>query len=159
MLSQNNKTRLHRLEAGRPKTRKTLIIVGLFLSAVMISISGCSPRDGEGFGVQAVGACSRICFGSRPGGDRSLLGAKANEGRLCGIRGAAIGHGCSSQEYPLACWRNIRQLSAARDYFRFRFMGVRAQLLSARRPRCQWAGVTRAAAPDLREPARRLHKT
>ena len=48
MLSQNNKTRLHRLEAGRPKTRKTLIIVGLFLSAVMISISGCSPRDGEG---------------------------------------------------------------------------------------------------------------
>ena len=49
MLSQNNKTRLHRLEAGRPKTRKTLIFVGLFLSAVMISISGCSPRDGEGF--------------------------------------------------------------------------------------------------------------
>ena len=49
MLSQNNKTRLHRLEAGRPKTRKTLVIVGLFLSAVMISISGCSPRDGEGF--------------------------------------------------------------------------------------------------------------
>ena len=49
MLSQNNKTRLHRLEAGRPKTRKTLIILGLFLSAVMISISGCSPRDGEGF--------------------------------------------------------------------------------------------------------------
>ena len=49
MLNQNNKTRLHRLETGRPKTRKTLIILGLFLSVVMISISGCSPRDGEGF--------------------------------------------------------------------------------------------------------------
>jgi len=49
MLNQKNKTGLHRLEAGRPKTRKTLIILGLFLSAVMISISGCSPRDGEGF--------------------------------------------------------------------------------------------------------------
>ena len=49
MLNQNNKTRLHRLETGRPKTRKTLIILGIFLSAVMISISGCAPRDGEGF--------------------------------------------------------------------------------------------------------------
>ena len=49
MLNQNNKTRLHRLETGRPKTRKTLIILGLFLSVVMISISGCSPRDGNSF--------------------------------------------------------------------------------------------------------------
>ena len=49
MLNQNNKTRLYRLEAGRPKTRKTLLIVGLFLSVVMISISGCAPRDGKGF--------------------------------------------------------------------------------------------------------------
>ena len=46
MLNQNNKTRLHKLETGRPKT---LIILGLFLSVVMTSISGCSPRDGEGF--------------------------------------------------------------------------------------------------------------
>ena len=49
MLNQNKETRLHRLEAGRPKTRKTLIILGILLSAVMISISGCTPRDGEGF--------------------------------------------------------------------------------------------------------------
>ena len=49
MLNQNNKTRLHKLETGRPKTRKTLIILGLFLSVVMISISGCSPRDGNSF--------------------------------------------------------------------------------------------------------------
>ena len=49
MLNQNKKTCFHRLEAGRPKTRKTLIILGFFLSAVMISISGCAPRDGNGF--------------------------------------------------------------------------------------------------------------
>ena len=49
MLNQNNKTRLQRSEEGRPKTRKTLIILGLVLSAVMVSISGCAPRDGEGF--------------------------------------------------------------------------------------------------------------
>ena len=49
MLNQNNKTRLQKLDTGRPKTRKTLIILGLFLSVVMTSISGCSPRDGEGF--------------------------------------------------------------------------------------------------------------
>ena len=48
MVNQNKQTRLHRLETGRPKTRKTLIIMGLFLSAVMISISGCAPRNGEG---------------------------------------------------------------------------------------------------------------
>ena len=49
MLNQNKKTRLHRLEKGRPKTRKTLIVLGIFLSAVMISISGCTPRDGNSF--------------------------------------------------------------------------------------------------------------
>ena len=49
MFNQNNRTRLYRLKAGRPKTRKTLIILGFFLSAVMVSISGCAPRDGEGF--------------------------------------------------------------------------------------------------------------
>ena len=58
MLNQNNKTRLHSLETGRPKTRKTLIILGIFLSAVMISISGCSPRDGEGFLAQT--RCSQL---------------------------------------------------------------------------------------------------
>ena len=49
MLNQNKKTRLHRLERGRPKTRKTLIVLGIFLSAVMISISGCTLRDGNSF--------------------------------------------------------------------------------------------------------------
>ena len=49
MLNNNKKIRLHRLEKGRPKTRKTLIVLGIFLSAVMISISGCTPRDGNSF--------------------------------------------------------------------------------------------------------------
>ena len=34
---------------GRPKTRKSLIILGLVLSTVMVSISGCAPRDEKGF--------------------------------------------------------------------------------------------------------------
>ena len=58
MLNQNNKTRLDRLGEGRPKTRKTLIILGLFLSVVMISISGCAPRDGEGFLAQT--RCAQV---------------------------------------------------------------------------------------------------
>ena len=49
MLNQNKKTCLHRLEAGRTKTRKMLLVLSLLLSAVTISISGCAPRDGQGF--------------------------------------------------------------------------------------------------------------
>lgn len=49
MLNQNNKTSICRPDSGLPRTRKTLIILGLVLSTVMVSISGCAPRDGRGF--------------------------------------------------------------------------------------------------------------
>ena len=37
------------LDRGRPRARNTLILLGLLLSAVMVSISGCAPKDGRSF--------------------------------------------------------------------------------------------------------------
>ncbi len=38
----------HRVNKGNPRARKTLIALGLLLSAIMVTISGCAPRDGNG---------------------------------------------------------------------------------------------------------------
>jgi len=38
----------NRVVKGSPRARKTLIALGLLLSAIMVSISGCAPRDGNG---------------------------------------------------------------------------------------------------------------
>lgn len=37
-----------RVAKGSPRARKTLIALGLLLSAIMVTISGCAPRDGNG---------------------------------------------------------------------------------------------------------------
>jgi hypothetical protein len=37
-----------RVNKGRPRVRKSLIALGLVLSAIMVTISGCAPRDGKG---------------------------------------------------------------------------------------------------------------
>ena len=37
------------MDRGRPRARKTLVVIGLLLSAVMVSISGCAPKDGKSF--------------------------------------------------------------------------------------------------------------
>ena len=49
MLNREPKAGLAGLDRGRPRARKTLVVVGLLLSAVMVSISGCAPRDGNSF--------------------------------------------------------------------------------------------------------------
>ena len=49
MLNREPKAGLAGLDQGRPRARKTLVVVGLLLSAVMVSISGCAPRDGNSF--------------------------------------------------------------------------------------------------------------
>ena len=83
MLSQNKKTRLHRLEAGRPKTRKVLVILGLLLSAVMISISGCAPRDGQGFLAQT--RCAQLGDTTLASGNELLIVVNHIRARL-GLR-------------------------------------------------------------------------
>ena len=49
MLNPEPKAGLAGLDRGRPRARKTLVVFGLLLSAVMVSISGCAPRDGNSF--------------------------------------------------------------------------------------------------------------
>ena len=83
MLSQNKKARLHRLEAGRPKTRKVLVILGLLLSAVMISISGCAPRDGQGFLAQT--RCAQLGDTTLASGNELLIVVNHIRARL-GLR-------------------------------------------------------------------------
>ena len=83
MLSRNKKTRLHRLETGRPKTRKTLVILGLLLSAVMISISGCAPRDGQGFLAQT--RCAQLGDTTLASGNELLIVVNHIRARL-GLR-------------------------------------------------------------------------
>ena len=83
MLSQNKKPRLHRLEAGRPKTQKTLVILGLLLSAVMISISGCAPRDGQGLLAQT--RCAQLGDTTLASGNELLIVVNHIRARL-GLR-------------------------------------------------------------------------
>ena len=49
MSNRESKAGLAGLDRGRPRARKTLIVLGLLLSALMVSISGCAPRDGKSF--------------------------------------------------------------------------------------------------------------
>ena len=49
MLNRESQVGLAGLDRGRPRARKTLIVLGLLLSALMVSISGCAPRDGKSF--------------------------------------------------------------------------------------------------------------
>jgi hypothetical protein len=37
------------MKVGRPRARKSLMALGLLLSVLLVSISGCAPRDGNGF--------------------------------------------------------------------------------------------------------------
>ncbi len=49
MFNCDLKAGLAGLDRGRPRARNTLILLGLLLSAVMVSISGCAPKDGRSF--------------------------------------------------------------------------------------------------------------
>ena len=49
MLNRESQVGQAGLDRGRPRARKTLIVLGLLLSALMVSISGCAPRDGKSF--------------------------------------------------------------------------------------------------------------
>lgn len=49
---------VHRVNKGNPRARKTLIALGLLLSAIMVTISGCAPRDGNGLLAQT--RCSQL---------------------------------------------------------------------------------------------------
>ena len=71
VLNQNNKTRFCHSHSGRPRTRKTLIILGLALSAVMVSISGCAPRDGQGFLAQT--RCAQLGDATLASGTELLI--------------------------------------------------------------------------------------